>query len=296
MPRMLKIIKKMSVSSMMDPRQFLAFAICAVAIVTTLCIPRAGQAGDGYTLGVVPFLPPVRLEERHGHFASALSLGLGRHIEFRTRSTFEAFRKEIEDQTFDIILVQPFNYVVAADQYGYLPLARANESLTAVIMVTENSDLKSLRDLKHKVLAMPPMSAAVSRLSRAALSEIGLKIRSDLTMTHLRTYSACLQAVLIGEADACATKVVSLRVFQSSRNLTLRTLAETESIPHVLFAVHERVPRHDRDVMRRTIFELSDTATGREALKNSGWLKGFVAAKDEDYDIVRSMTAGLDRE
>lgn len=281
---------------MMTPRQILVIAFCAVANVTTLFSPQAGQAADGYTLGVFPFLPPARLEEGHGHFANALSLGLGRHVEFRTRSTFDAFRQEIEDQTYDIIFVQPFDYVVAADKYGYLPLARADEPLTAVIMVKENSDLKSLRDLEQKVIAMPPMSAAVSRLSQAALSEIGLDIRSDLTMIHLRSHSACLQAVLIGEADACATNAVPLRVFQSSRKLTLRTLAETESIPHVVFAVHERVPRHDRDVMRRTIIGFSDTATGREWLNRSGWSNGFVVAKDEDYDVVRSMSAGLDRE
>ena len=279
-----------------NSRQFLAFAIFSVAIVTAIFTPRVGQAQDGYTLGVFPSHPPVRLEDLHGHFANALSLALGRHIEFRTRSNFEAFRDEIEHQTSDIILVQPFDYVVATDKYGYLPLAKADQPLMAVIMVKEGSDLKSLSDLRHKVLAMPPMSAAVSRLSKVALSEIGLDDQSDVTMVHYRTHPACLQAVLIGDADACVTNIVPLRVFQSSKHIVFRILAETESIPHVLFAVHERVPLHDRDVMHRTIIELYDTASGKELLSRSGWSKGFVVAKDEDYDVVRSMSVGSDRE
>ena len=48
--------------------------------------------------------------------------------------------------------------------------------------------------------------------------------------------------------------------------------------------------------MRRINTERTDTATGKGCLKIGEWSNGFVAAKDETYGIVRSMSAALDRE
>jgi phosphonate transport system substrate-binding protein len=165
--------------------------------------------------------------------------------------------------------------------------------LTAIIVAKKDSKLEKLRDLKHKVIAMPPMTSAVSRLSRAALLEIGYDFPTDVKMLHFRTHPAGLQAVLIGKAKACVTNAVPLRVFQSKTGIMFKVLAETDKIPHVLFAVHKRVPAHDRDLIRRSIIELKNTPEGRLLLRQSGMLKGFVAAIDGDYDIVRSMSRAL---
>lgn len=272
-------------------------AIIALAIVTafglTLFNVRYSHADDAYTLGVFPYLPPARLDQSFGFFASTFSQALGRHVSFRSRSTFANFRKEVEAETYDIIFVQPFDYIEAADKYDYLPAARINEPLTAIIVAKKDSKLEKLRDLKHKVIAMPPMTSAVSRLSRAALLEIGYDFPTDVKMLHFRTHPAGLQAVLIGKAKACGTNAVPLRVFQSKTGIMFKVLAETDKIPHVLFAVHKRVPAHDRDLIRRSIIELKNTPEGRLLLRQSGMLKGFVAAIDGDYDIVRSMSRAL---
>jgi hypothetical protein len=42
--------------------------------------------------------------------------------------------------------------------------------------------------------------------------------------------------------------------------------------------------------MLRVILELSGTVAGKALLKSSGWVNGFIAANDNDYDIVRSMS------
>ena len=46
-----------------------------------------------------------------------------------------------------------------------------------------------------------------------------------------------------------------------------RTIAETEAIPHVLFAVHERIPQRDREIMRRAILALGPHAHGQNAAR-----------------------------
>lgn len=276
----------------MAMRSFLGalFAVLAFAATLSACPPDARAGEKDYALGVFPFLPPARLQERFGGYAGALTKALGRYVEFRTRSTFEAFQDEIKAQTYDIIFVQPFDYIIAADKYGYLPLASANEPLRAIIVVQKSSALQSLNDLRHKTVALPPRSAAVSRLAVSAFERLGMVIDTDVAMLNLRTHMACMQAVLIGKADACATNDVPLRVFALTRDVSFRKLGQSEAIPHGLFAVHKRVPPQDRAIMQRAILELGDSELGRALLEKSGWPTGFVAANDSDYDIIRTMS------
>lgn len=271
------------------------FAAGSIAAVVVIAVSgsRVVRAADGYVFGVFPFLPPARLGERFGGFSQVFSEALHRPVEFRTRSTFEFFRNEIKKQTYDIVFVQPFDYVVAADKYGYRPIAAAVEPLTAVVMVKPDSPMVNLRDLRAKMLAMPPASAAVSRLTKVALIKAGLDLRSDLKILHVRNHPACLQAVLIGEAAACATNNVPLRIFLSSRKAAFRMLAESEAIPHVLFAAHRRVPKHDRDLMRRAIISLGATVAGKRLLLRSGRPGGYKAVQDKAYDAVRKMCGVL---
>lgn len=273
-------------------RSFLGALFAVLACTVALFVyPQDARAGEkDYALGVFPFLPPTRLQERFGGYAGALAKALDRYVEFRTRSTFEAFQDEIKAQTYDIIFVQPFDYIVAADSYGYLPLASANEPLRAIIVVKKGSQLQSLNDLRHKTVALPPHSAAVSRLAVSAFEKLGMVIGTDIAMLHLRTHSACLQALLIGKADACATNLAPLRVFSLTRDVSFRMLGESDAIPHVLFAIHERVPKRDREIMRRTILALGESKPGNALLEKSGWPTGFVAANDDDYDIIRTMS------
>ncbi|MBT5111195.1 MAG: phosphate/phosphite/phosphonate ABC transporter substrate-binding protein [Rhodospirillaceae bacterium] len=244
---------------------------------------------EGYTLGVVPYLPPGRLEERFGPYAAVIARALDRQVTFRTKTTYEIFKNEIVNQTYDIVFLQPFDYPEATDKHEYLPLARANEPLTALIVTRKVSALKTLSDLKHKTLATPPMASAVGRLGLDAMRKIGLSANSDFKLRLSTTHSACMQAVLIDKADACITNNVPLRVHRSTKRDLFKILAETESIPHALFMAHKRIPLRERELIRSALLKLNNSPAGKNLLIHSGWKNGFVKARDADYAAIRYM-------
>ncbi len=275
----------------------LVFCVLGVGIAVpshAVTEPTAETAQPPYLFGVFPHLAVARLEKIYAPIAADFGRVLGRPVYFRTKPSFEKFTAELRKQTYDVVLVQPFDYVWAHDEYGYLPLARRSEPLTAQFMVAENSPLVSLKDLKGAVVALPPAEAAVSHLAKLALLDAGLDPHSQIALQYTKSHDSCLQRLLIGAVDACGTAAAPVRFFQTRMQVSFRVLGKSQTIPHALIAVHSRVPEKERERLRETIISWSDSPEGRELLKR-GELKTFQTVTDAEYDVVREYWRRIER-
>jgi len=276
-------------------------AIVALAICFVLPMPTPNSAvmqvlaakwnysdKPPYVLGIFPHLTTARLEEVFAPIAADMANAVERRVVLQTRSTFSTFMEELEKETYDIALIQPFDYIRVRARYGMIPLARRGSPLSAVIMVNSDTDIYRLSDLKGKTLALPPEVAAVSHLAKAALVQAGLVPGRDVTLSFHRSHDACLQQLMIKRADACATADYPVRFFQDRMKISFRQLARTPEIPHVLFAVHPRVAPQDREAIKQAILSWPDREEGRKIMQN-GKLQPFQAATDEEYEVVRTF-------
>jgi ABC-type phosphate/phosphonate transport system substrate-binding protein len=252
----------------------------------------AGEPGRDYRFGVFPYLPVLTIDRIFGPITTSFSKDLGRPVQLKTKSNFEKFADELAEQSYDIIFVHPFFYVDAADKYHYRALARLDQQLTGVVMIGENRDWHEWRDLKGRTLALPPALAAVSELVKGALIDAGLRPGVDVIVQHYRTKTSCLQAVMIGAADACAIPGFVLAQIESVADMRLHVMIETAPIHHFVFAVHERVPEADRAKVLGCILGWSASEAGRAVLAAGAW-SGFVPATDQDYDQVRRYSRRL---
>lgn len=241
-----------------------------------------------YLMGVFPHLPPRELEKVFAPMAADLAEVINHDILFRSSTTYEKFTARLDKQEFDIAFVQPFDYVRAADNHGYLPLATRTQRLSAILVAKPESRLTDSASLKGKGISLPPESAAVSHLVKNHLMKKGLDLATDIRISHHRSHISCMQQVLIGAADACGTAAPALRFFEKRMKVKLKTVMRTMDIPHALFSIHPRVPKKEREKIRQRILNWANTEKGRALLKR-GSLKPFVAISDADYDIVRKM-------
>jgi ABC-type phosphate/phosphonate transport system substrate-binding protein len=265
-----------------------------VVLVLPLTVPSAAadQTAPGYRFGVFPYVPALTIDRIFGPIAASFATELDRPVYLKTRSTFESFAEQVEQQVYDIIFVQPFLYVEAADRHDYLPLARLEGELTAVALVSEQRPWRSWSDLAGKVIATPPALAAVSELTKWALLDAGLVPQVDTTLRPYENKMGCLQAVSVGAADACVLPRFVLPQLGEIGAGGLRVMAESPAIPHLLFATHPRLPRTERMKLLALILSWPDTEEGRIILAAGAW-PGFVAAQDADYARVRSFGAHL---
>lgn len=264
-------------------------ALTLAALALTLGPLRSAGAGEpsyGYRFGVFPYLPVLTIDQIFGPMAASFAQDLGRPVYLKTKPTFEKFADELAKQTYDVVLLHPFFYVEAADRYGYQPLARVDQELTAVAMIDAEEPWRSWHDLAGRVLALPPELSAVSEMIKSALTETGLKPEVDVMLRHYATTMACLRAVVIGSADACAVPRFLPPQLGLIAGMNLKAMAATRPISHLVIAVHSRVPDADRAKLSADILSWPRTEQGQAILAAGAW-PGFVVARDDDYDEIR---------
>jgi len=260
--------------------------LCAIGMA--FCAIHAGAADKPYEFGVLPYLPATKIHELYHPMALDFEAKLGRQVRLRSKAGYGAFGEELRREMYDIAFVQPFDYVDAHDNHGYLPLARRPGDLQALIVVRDDSPLETLKDLKGKIVANPPSDAAVSHLTSIALLEAGIDPTSGVKRDYGKNHFTCVQSVVIGAADACGVAGPPFRRLEEQTRATtrLRILDKTVGIPRPLFVVHKRVPSKDREILLKTIVDWSKTEEGKKIL-DAGQLTPFVAARDADYEVVR---------
>jgi ABC-type phosphate/phosphonate transport system substrate-binding protein len=240
----------------------------------------------------MPYLPVPAIDRIFGPVAASFAADLERPVYLKTKSNAERFADELAEQTYDIIFVHPFFYVDAADKYHYRPLARLDLQLTGVVMVGPDRTWHEWRDLVGRTLALPPRLGSAAAMVRTALLDANLRPGVDVQLQYYRSRISCLQAVVIGAADACAITRFGLAQTESIADMRLHVMIETAPINHFVFAVHERVPEADRAKLLECILGWSGSDAGRALLAAGAWPR-FVAAEDRDYDQVRRDVARL---
>jgi phosphonate transport system substrate-binding protein len=262
---------------------------------TSADLSRAADAGSvhGYRFGVFPYLPALTIDRIFGPIAADFGTALGHPVYLKTKPTFESFASELEQATYDIIFVHPFLYVGAVDRQGYLPLARLDGELTAVVLVRADRPWQAWADLAGRTVAAPPALSAVSELARVALLDAGLVPGIDTTLQHYRTKVSCLQAVWLGSVDACVLPRFVLPQIDQIGDGKLRIMAESGAVKHLVFAAHPRLPAAEREKLRSLILSWPHTDQGRAILAIGSWPR-FVTARDADYEEVRRHSARVE--
>jgi phosphonate transport system substrate-binding protein len=268
-------------------KALVALTLAALALTLGPLRPAEADAPSrGYRFGVFPYLPVLTIDQVFGPMAASFAEDLKRPVYLKTKSTFEKFADELSRQTYDIVLVHPSHYVEAADRYGYRPLVRVEKKLTAVIMIDAEQPWRGWHDLAGRVLALPPELSAVSELLKAVLTDAGLNPDVDVMLSHYGTKMSCLQAVVIGSADACAVPRLILSRVGLIAEMKLKVMAETTPISQLVIAVHGRVPAADRAKLLADILSWPRTEQGQAILAAGTWSR-FALARDADYDGIR---------
>jgi phosphonate transport system substrate-binding protein len=252
-----------------------------------LCATYAGAADKPYQFGVFPYLPVTKIYDLYQPMAVDFGAKLGRQVQLMSKPQYKAFGDELRREVYDIAFVQPFDYVDAHDNHGYLPLARQSGNLHALIVVRDDSPVKSLKDLRGKTIGNPPVDAAVSHLTSMALRHADIDPNAEVRREYGKNHSTCLHRVVIGAADACGLAESPYRTLeQTLAPARLRVLHKTAGIPRALLVVHRRVPKRDREALLKTIVEWPNTEEGKKILAGGQFIP-FVAAKDADYRVIR---------
>jgi len=268
-----------------DLRVYLAGTVSTALLLLTATLAIAGD--DGLTFGVFPYLPTARMEQIFAPIAARFGELTGRPIVLRSRPDYGRFREQVKQQAYDILFIQPFDYIRVGAPNGYIPLAR----WVATDDSDDRGDLSAIMvarpdtGIEDRAVAVPNLDAAVSLLGRYAL-------RNQRVNAHIRSagnHLACLQQVQVKRAAACITAWPPVKLFEQKNGVKFKLVYQTRTIPSSLFAVHRRVPAEQRKLLQKELlsWRKGDPATATY-LSEGAWTRLYPAT-DKDYDIVRDI-------
>ena len=245
-----------------------------------------------YRLGIFPYMAPRQTVEFYGPVAASMARALGRPVRLESVPSFADFTQAMSRQTYDIALVQPFDYPQVVERSGYIPLAQLSVPLVSQFFVRSDSRYQKLEDLRGTTLAMPPPEAANTRMTLRALHDNNLIPGRDVQVRYFNSHDSCIQQVWMGTASACGTAGPPVAVFQQRMRASLRPIYSTPPIPHIMYVAHPRVPAKDRAKLQQVIVGWSQTKEGRAMLQSLG-LPGFVPPKPAEYAAIRNYDPGV---
>ena len=261
--------------------------VLLIAAAPVIAAPPNASSGSSYQLGIFPYLAPRQTIESFGPVAASMSAALGHPVKLKSVPGFNDFTYALSLQTYDIALIQPFDYPKVVEKLGYIPLAQLSVPLVSEFYVRSDSRYQKIEDLRGTVVAMPPPESASARMTLRALYDNHLIPGRDVEIRNFNSHDSCIQQVWIGNASACGTARPPISVFEKRMHASLRPIYSTPPIPHIMFVAHPRVPAAQRAKLQALIIGWSQTAKGREILQNLGY-PGFVAAKPAEYAMMRN--------
>ncbi|PHR59522.1 MAG: hypothetical protein COA44_00850 [Arcobacter sp.] len=246
-------------------------------------------AETSYKFGVFPHMPLAKLHKVFGTVTNDLERDLNKSITLMTRPYYKQYKTELNRGLYDFAFIQPLDYVEAHRLQGYIPLARRNKDLKAILVVLKASSYEKVSDVQDKVIASAPAQAAVSQMMLVSLEKDGFHALDDFTISYSKNHFVCLQKLVDAKVAACITARRAMEFFNQEKNTTnFKIIYETKTLPHALFVAHPRVPKDIRDKVQRRILRWTKYKKGRSLLKK-GKLLDFIEAKDKDYDRVREF-------
>lgn len=282
-------------------RQGRAFiGVVLLGCIFAFVLPRVSDAREKtLVLGIHPYLSSSELYKRFGPLADHLGRELGRPVQIRIENSYDSHIKAIGKGRTDIAFMGPASFVKLTAKYGRVPLLAAFETkgsrtFKGVIVVRQDSPIKTLSDLRGKKFAFGDVDSTMSHLvPRFMLLNAGIDVKSLGKFEFLTNHDNIALGVLAGNFDAGALKE---DIYNEYAKQGLRALATSAPVPDHIFVARKGLPD---DLVRKIsaiLISLGDTGDGRLVLGSiQSSLTALVPARDADYDPLRKLIAALAR-
>lgn len=249
-----------------------------------------------YIFGVHPQRNPKKLKEVFGPLVDYLN----RHVTdaqliFEASRNFAAYDKKQASRQFDFALPNPYGTVKGLES-GYNVFGKmGNEGdLRGLIVVRQDSKIKSVADLKGKTLSFPgPTALAATILPRYFLFTQGLNVKKDFESIYVGSMESSLTNVLRGNVDAGTAYPPAWRDYNRTHAESaakLKIMWQTEAMPDNSLMARDDVPQSLVNEVARALFNMHNTKDGQAVLAKMD-LNKFKPASNKDYSVVSDFIA-----
>jgi len=259
-----------------------------------LVVWAAPARAEEYSVAVVPQVAPAKLAQAWMPFLERVSKEAGVKLKFVTAPSISDFEQRLlQSGKADFAWCNPLDYVLAAEQHGYVAIAReAKHKLKGIIVVKSASPFKALADLRGKSLVVPRGAFAAETLVKVELASASLGPK-DVEVRVANSHDSAYLMVLSGQVDAAGGVMRTFKDLSPEAQAGLRVLQTTQPITPHPFSAHPRVPTEVVKRVREAIVKIGADPANRDLLAGLKFPEGFETAEDADYQDARQIRSAL---
>ncbi len=253
-------------------------------------------AADSLILGVFPRRDAATSAQLFRPLANYLEASLHRPVTLELSADFDVFINNLKQRRYDLVHLNPFDYVMAHDELKYDALVQneefGEETIKGAIYVRKDSGFTRLEDLKGKTILFGggPRAMMSYVVPTYLLRKAGL-LSGDYEEVYAINPPNAVLATYLGRADAggAGEVVRRLPVVTSKIDVDqLDLIAISDPLPHLPWAVKSEMDPELKVRIQSLLVDLKATEEGSRILKKAR-LTALNPVADKDYDAHRTI-------
>ena len=253
-------------------------------------LPAPVEIEDPLTFGVVPQFGTKHFAEVWEPLVRELEIATGLPIRLIPTPSIPAFEAGFSRGDYDFAYMNPYHYLCAKRDQGYLPLIRdQSKKLKGILTVRSDSSIESIKELNGEKIAFPAPNALGASLYMRALLTRNHQI--DFVPVYVNSHDSVYLNVTTNEVLAGGGVKRTLTSQNAAIQEKLRIIYETPGVaPHPIVH-HPRVPETTVKKVMDAWLALSHATDGRKLLEGIP-MNDPGLATDQDYQPLDEL--GLD--
>lgn len=263
------------------------------ALVRRLCIlPLLIAAGGAQALtfavneGVSYRVPLEEVRGRYAAIAADLSKILKQPVTIEPVGDYNQLRRGLQAKTYDLAMIHPAHVSIQAIKgsgYRLVVVTKGFQKYTASFLVSADSSLASLADLKGRKLGAPDEDSITSWMVRATLRDAKVE-PAQINITYTRYQDAVPFFVENKLTDSGATAANALvKAWQGKGG---KILAQSKAVPIKHIVASPNLSSADIERVREYLIGLDGSDEGKKKLEPTKY-SGF-----EKFDEAKMLEIG----
>jgi ABC-type phosphate/phosphonate transport system substrate-binding protein len=265
--------------------------IAAVVFSAVLATVAHGQGSElvfGVTEGVTYQATPKEIRDKFAPIAEVLAKATGRKVRTVLVPAYNDMRAGLASQEFDVAFIHPAHVSMAeikAGRYKSVAWTTGFTEYTVSMLMPKDASLKSVDELKGRVLVTPDPDSITAAMVRAMFRADKIKWTDEreappatVKVVTTRYQDAVPFYIENGFAQVGAT--ASNAVVKKWTDKGGKVLGKSRPVPIKQFIVASRLPAEEQQRIRDALVGLKDAKGGKEMLEIVGY-RGFLAPNPE---------------
>lgn len=274
-------------------------AVC-VLILLLIGWSMLSVAADPLVVGVFPRRDAAITAKLFRPLSRYLERELEMPIVLQMSSDYDSFLVNLKQRRYDLVHLNPFDYLIAHRELAYEALVQNEEfgeaTIRGAIYVRRDSGIRQLGDLKGKKILFGggPRAMMSYIVPTYLLQQAGLS-KWDYEESYAVNPPNAVLATYLKRADAggAGEVVRRLPIVTSKIDVNeLEVIATSQPLPHLPWAVKQEMPAPLKQRLQTLLINLKQSEEGKEILKQAR-LSAFNPVTDKDYDAHRKIVESV---